>query len=400
MCYFNKIINSNILFFFVSLILLINLGSKVYSYREEYFIKYDSEYWKDRYLRSQWVAPSGCNWDPHINPKTCVWDDAWYVSHPTANYKPVERESIGDDGLYAYVGWEYIQGKDPTLLNAEMPPLGKYLIGLSILIFKNQNIFALFSGILAIFGYLLLNKQIFKNKLFIILPVVLFSFEPLFYEQLRAPFLDLLYLSFLFFIFYFILKEKFIMSTIFIGLMMSVKASFGTFVTVVAAIIIYFLIRRKLKLIKKFLILLPISILTFALTYLRFFLLGHSVNEFLGVQKWILNFYYQGAKADFGGVWEMLLFGKWSTWWDKTTSVAEWRIIWPIIFLLSLLSLFIIVKNRKLNNSMLFLIWIFVYLLFLSTLPVFPRYLLLVLPFLYTLSIWVISERVFKKHLI
>lgn len=35
-----------------------------------------------------------------------------------------------------------------------------------------------------------------------------------------------------------------------------------------------------------------------------------------------------------------------------------------------------------------FAIWLFIYLLFLSFIPMFPRYLLLALPFLYNMAIW------------
>lgn len=380
------------------MILVISIGSRVYSYKSEYLSKYNSKYWEDRYFRSQWVGPSGCNWDPHINPKTCVWDDAWYVAHPVANYKPMQREFIGDDGLYAYAGWEYIHGKDPTLLNAEMPPLGKYLIGLSILVFDNQNIFAIFSGILVLLAYFLLNLQIFKHKTLALLPVVLLSFEPIFYTQLRAPFLDLLYLSLLLFTFYFFLKEKFLFSVISLGLMMATKASLGTFITVVATVMIYLFFYKKFKFIKKFVFFLPVAFITFALTYFRFFWLGHGIREFLGVQKWIVNFYSEGAKANFGSAWEMLIIGRWQTWWDKTIVINEWQITWPIIFLLSILLLYLMIRKKYFHKCFLFLIWVFIYLSFLSTLPVFPRYLLLVLPFLYSLSTYVLFNFIFKKY--
>lgn len=379
----------------IILIFLVHLSFRVYSYKSEYLSQFDPDYWESRYLKSQWFATPGCaDADSHINPKTCVWDDAWYAEHgKTQTVKSKKMEIIGDDGLYAYAGWKYIQGEDPTLLNAEMPPLGKYLIGMSILIFHNQNIFALFSGTLVLLTFFLLNLEVFNRKTIAFLPVALFSFEPIFYTQLRAPFLDLLYLAFLFLTFYFLLKEKFILSVICLGLMMSTKASMGTFVTVVATVTIYFFYYKKYEFVKKFILLLPIALLTFILTYFRFFWLGNNIKEFLGVQKWVLNFYSTGAKANFGSVWEMLILGRWQTWWGSTVTVNEWQIMWPISFLLSLFCFYLIIKERKFNKCALFLIWGFIYLLFLSTLPVFPRYLLLVVPFLYILSVYTLFTK-------
>src|SRR3989344_3460516 len=46
---------------------------------------------------------------------------------------------IGDDGLYAFSGYYYFfQKGDVSAVNFEHPPLGKYLIGLSIFLFHNE----------------------------------------------------------------------------------------------------------------------------------------------------------------------------------------------------------------------------------------------------------------------
>lgn len=395
-----KIVTGNILFCLILLVLLINLGSKIYSYKEEYFSKYDFKYWESRYLKSQWFPPKNCGEvDPHINPKTCVWDDSWYVRFGE-KLKVQKRESIGDDGLYAYVAWEYIHGKDPTLLNAEMPPFGKYLIGLFILVFSNQNLFALFSGLLMLVSFFLLNYQLFRNKLLSIIPVFLFSLEPIFYTQLRAPFLDLLYVSLLSLDFFFFLKRKYFISSIFLGLMMATKASLATFGLVLFTEILFLLIEKKFKELKGLVLYSLLSIFVFTLTYLRFFMLGNSVKQFLSVQKWIVNFYVTGAKGNILNVWTILVNGKWSTWWGKTTNVGEWQLTWLIITIISFIYLFIAIKKREYEFNII-LIWVFIYLVFLSFTPVFPRYLLAVIPFMYSIAVWIIFKKikVFSKIL-
>ena len=345
-------------FFWLLLFVLgINLMIRIYFYREEYLSRYDPVYWEERYFKSQWV-----------------------MAEP--------EETIGDDGLYAYAGWEYLHGRDPTTLNAEMPPLGKYLIGLSIFVFGNQNIFALISGFLVLVVFYRMNRLVFRNHLWALLPVVLFSLEPLFWQQLRAPFLDLLYLLFLFLTFHFFLRHRFFLAAFFLGLMAAIKASASTFLLVGLTTILYFLFKKRWDWLKQWLFFLPVSLLSFTATYFRYFWLGHSLKEFLGVQKWILLFYQRGARAALGSVWPMLLIGRWLTWWNNLVKIAEWQITWPILLVFSIWYLVFGIFKKRFDAFWLFGLWTFIYLLFLSFLPVWPRYLLVIMPFMYNLAVW------------
>lgn len=352
-----------LLFILFFLAFILHFCFRIYSYRSEYLSKYDADYWKERYLKSQWVVPNS-------------------------------KEGIGDDGLYAYVSWEYINGRDPTTLNAELPPFGKYMIGLSILIFKNQNIFAALSGIFALVSFYLLNTQIIKNKYLAFIPVALFSFEPLFYTQLRAPLLDLLYLGLLMTTFYFLLKKQYLFSAIALGLMIATKSSLTTLITVVGSSTFYLLLSKQHKALKVYFLYLPLSILVFLATYFRYFLTGNSIRDFLGVQKWILNFYSMGAKGEFITPWRLLLTGEWQTWFSGVQRVPEWHIGWVVLFVLSVISIFTLIKNRKIDPTLLIAIWVVGYLLFISFIPMWPRYLLLLLPFMYNLLIWRLAKSI------
>lgn len=355
--------------FFLLLILLFvfHFFFRVYGYRGDYLSEFNPDYWEDRYLQSQWVVGDSKN-------------------------------PIGDDGLYAYAGWEYIHGKDPTILNAEMPPLGKYLIGLSILVFGNQNLFALICGALVLVSFYKLNLCVFKEKFLAFLPVFFFSLEPIFYGQLRAPFLDLLQLLFLILTLFFLIKDRIFLTVIFLGMMISVKATSALFLLITLTILSYLFFRKKKELIKSFFIFLPISLLVFVLTYVRFFMLGHNFWEFLKVQKWIINFYAIGAKGEALNVWQMFLLGRWSTWWGGLTRVDEWMITWPILLITLFIAIFML-KNSWRRESHFFLLtfWVFVYLIFLSFIPTWPRYLLLVLPFMYNLFVWVLLKNILGK---
>lgn len=384
-----------LLIFFV-----VHLLFRVYMFRESYLTPYDAEYWKQKYENSQWSTKPACeNLDLHINPYTCTWDDAWYSAHkndPSAN--DLKRNPIGDDALYTFAGWEYIHGHDPTTLNAELPPFGKYLIGLSEIVFQNQNIFALASGLCALLAFYLLNTTIFKDKLYAFLPVFFLSFEPLFFNQLNITLLDLLYFSLLCLTFYLLSTNRFIWSAVFLGLMAGTKASVSTFPFVIGIALAYLILSKQFQNIKKYLITLPIAFLTFLLIYIWYFLKGHSLVDFLGVQKWIISFYASGAKGSLTAPWEIMFTGRYANWWGEQSIVSEWHLGWPLLFVASTASIVFIIKKRLFSKPIILLaMWTFAYLLFLSFIPTWSRYFLLILPFMYTLTIWLILRR-FLKH--
>jgi predicted membrane-bound dolichyl-phosphate-mannose-protein mannosyltransferase len=389
--------------YFYGVLLLLFVGHlffRIYEYRKEFLSSFDPAEWKQRFEYSQWSTKKACeNPDPHVNPVTCIWDDNWYAQNKNnmeeANLK---KRAIGDDGLYTYVGWEYVHGLDPTTLNAEIPPFGKYFIGVSELVFKNQNIFALLSGLFALAALYFFTLQVNKNYFVSVLTVTLFSLEPLFYTQLRAPFLDTLYLGLLLMTFCFFLKKKYFISCIFLGLMAATKSSLSSFLLVIGAIVLFLLITKRYKELKQYCLVLPTAFITFLLTYIQYFLSGHTVIEFLGVQKWILLFYTNGAHGSLTAPWEMLFTGKFTNWWGERTVVSEWHPGWAILLLIGGFAIFMLIKQKKKSALLLVSIWVVIYTLFLSFVPLWSRYLLLLLPFLYYLNIWAILQKFNKKH--
>src|SRR3989344_7148489 len=86
---------------FFLLIFSVQFFQVIYFNKNAFIEKYDTAYWKDRYEHSQWQLP-------------------------------LSERIIGDDGLYAYAGYKLVHGLDPTIISAEVPPVGKYIFGFSI----------------------------------------------------------------------------------------------------------------------------------------------------------------------------------------------------------------------------------------------------------------------------
>ena len=99
---------------------------------------------------------------------------------------------IGDDWLFAVAGYYlFFQGGDPTQIHFESPPLGEYLIGLSILFFKNERVISIiYTLLLFIFTYKLATL-LYKNNTIASMAVFLLSLEPLITNHIHVRLLDL-----------------------------------------------------------------------------------------------------------------------------------------------------------------------------------------------------------------
>ena len=156
----------------------------------------------------------------------------------------------------------------------------------------------------------------------------------------------------------------------------------------------YIFYMKHTEQLKKFGLSLLVSLGVFLLSYSVYFIQGHSIREFLGVQKWIFTFYADGAQGNPLTALQIIFTGNWQTWWGVTVRVTEWSILWPISFLASMYYLYYVLSHRKHYPSILLGVWFVAYFIFLMFVPVWPRYLLVVLPFMYNLSIWVLTKKI------
>ena len=318
---------------------------------------------------------------------------------------------IPDETLYSFNGGALVQGTSPILVNPEIPPVGKYLIGLSILFFNNEHIIILFSAVISLIMLFLIGRQIFSSSLIALLPPFFLSLEPIFKNQLvYTPLLDIIHLMFLLFSFYFFnlaLRKKkniplfFLLTSIAFGLFISTKF-FGLGITVVLAFYAVLLLNKdKLRFIT-FSITLPVSVFVLLLSYMRVLIIGYQLNKFLGIQKWVY-WYNQGHLHFSFSVWPLLLFNKWFVSWDKKTlSDPQWLITWPMltVFSLAVVLLYILKKIPKKIEAEILIAWIPFYLIFLSFGDANARYFVILIPIMYLVSVFGIKILIEKllKH--
>lgn len=329
-----------------------------------YTIPFDSKLFEKKYYQSQWAIPNS-------------------------------KKPISDEELYAYAGYRYITGLNPVLNSPEVPPLGKYLIGFSILLFSNQRVVTLLFAILSLFLLFYLVYSFSSSLLAGSLAVFLTSTHALFVDQiLHSPQIDVFQLFFFLLFAFSIVKYFKTRRLIYLsltGISLGAFASIKFFLLYYAlgnAVFVMFYLLKKEKLKKALLEIVIINffaIVTYTFTYLQYFLLGGNLRGFLGVQKWIVLFYRESTipvTKLFGNYLSLIFFNRWRFWTEglPITHYQYWNLFWPILFIVGLFSLCMIVKEKLIRKDPLVLFlssFILIYNVFLFFTPIFPRYLLL-----------------------
>ncbi len=316
---------------------------------------------------------------------------------------------IPDDTIYNFSAGYYLRGGSPILVNSEQPPLGKYLLALSILLFQNTTLMIYLFFWLTILGVFLLAKKLFKNNHLALLTTILFSFDKLFVSQLRTvPMLDIFQLCFLVFSFYFFLrwqeKEKksdVIFTSLFFGATIAVKF-FITGVVVFISWLFFLLLKKRWRQIFPLTFWLGLSTyLILSLNYLKVLLEEFNLLKPLAIQKWIY-WYHSNKLTSIGTIWPLIYCNRWQTWWADRAIISDpqWWIGLPILFTFAfIISLIYLVKKPKDENLEIVLIWVIAYSGFISLAQASLRYVIPILPFLYLVTIksLVLIYEIFKK---
>lgn len=335
-------------------------------------------------------------WHTYPEREKVFFDSQYRNPHPAG--------FIPDEIAYGYAGGALIRGGNPVEFIPEAPPLGKYLIGLSAVVFNNANILVLVFGILGLVMYYLVARQILRSQLLSLLAVVLVITEELYRNQyVYVPLFDLFQFFFLFGMFYFFngaLKTSghvlryMVFAQICVGCFIATKF-FMSGIALVLPMVFTLIIQHDFRRLKVFILTSWIPVVVLLMTYLRVFAYGYTWNKFLGIQKWIF-IYWKGAVALPFTIWDLLFFNRWHTWWgdNQMLSDPQWSITWPIIACVCgvtiLVYIFrIIPRKKELEVLLWFAVW---YGLFLSIGISTARYFVIYLPVLYLIGIYGITE--------
>ncbi|MBI2420756.1 MAG: glycosyltransferase family 39 protein [Candidatus Levybacteria bacterium] len=320
-------------------------------------------------------------------------------AYSTSQY--VQKEEPGiipDQTLESFAGGAFLRGINPISIIHDQPPMGRYILSLSILLFDNPNTIIILLSLLSGLGVFFIGKLILKNTLLSFIPLAIIINEPLFINKFyNSPLLEPIQLPFIIFTIYFfilgIVKKDYVRWFIFTSIMLGFVISIRFFIVgllLALTMIIYFLINKQFN--KKFfafLLSLPIAIVILLISYARTIQLGSSPFQIFGVQKYIYTYHKAQLSLPFS-FWDLLLFNRWHTWWGarEISSDFQWIIIWPISTILSLIY-FLAGIFKKVSISepeKILIIWVIAYSLFLSLGETSTRYFSPLLPFIYIIA--------------
>ncbi|HUD44926.1 MAG TPA: hypothetical protein VMR41_05255 [Patescibacteria group bacterium] len=350
---------------FCAAIIILQFFQVFYLNRFLFFHQYDAAYWKDRFEHSQWTLP-------------------------------LSQRTIGDDGIYNYAGYQLMQGVSIEATNANKPPVGIYLIGLSIVLLHNPTYFAFFSGIATLLCFFFLAKIILKDSKLTFALTALFSLEPFLFSYFTGTTLDLVQLLFLLFnvlMLYLAVEKNNKWQIIFFIILSGISLGFFTetkppllLPIVLSLELIYLLMRKKYTLTAIFLVFLAIGVL---LPYFRYFELGHNLRDLIKLHKYMASVYYSGHNAlHWSAIWQSLLTGYFpDVVTGKLSQIGQWWIVLPIVTILGIYQAIKTIFNKNsIHIAKGLAVFLLLTLLIYTVIPAYYRYLVLIIPMLYIFS--------------
>lgn len=299
---------------------------------------------------------------------------------------------IRDQDLYAYAGWFYLTTGKIETINIEHPPLGKYLIGLSILIFDNQNLIQIPFGLAFLCLSFLLAQKILKNIYLAVLVPLGLLFEKLFIQQITLSLLDLFQATMIILFILLAMSAKTKFKIVLLGLVLGSVASIKFPITPIILGISYFIylyfLREKNKIFKTFIIL--VIGICFYLSIYAPVLIQNSPQGFIDLQIKALKIHLSHLPnyPKFVPL-RIMVLNQWPVWWDFQSPIhkVEERNFFWFFFAFSTIISPLFYKNISKNN-LLFFLFSWSYFIFINFRLFFPTYLFLLLPFLYIILFW------------
>jgi len=359
------------LFFLFFLIIILRPGIYIYQNKESFFsagFMQNYEQLKKLYYSSQYVKKK----DPGIIP---------------------------DQALESFAAGAFLKGMNPILIVHDQPPLGRYIIALSIAVFDNASTVEFFLILISVLGLFLVAHSVLKNLFLAIIPVGIFINEPMFFDKFTyIPLLEPIQLSFIIFAIYFFTKgnyEKkyipwFVLACTMLGFVISTRFFILGLVLLFTWVFYLLIILKDIRRFFTLLFLAPLSLVVLVASYTKTIQDGYSIREIFGIQKYI--FFYHKSKFILPfSFWDLLLFNRWHTWWGNRaiSSDSQWILLWPISMTLTFISIItsLFSKVQLSEAEKIIILWILGYSLMLSAGYTSTRYFLPLIPFLYIISI-------------
>lgn len=244
------------------------------------------------------------------------------------------QQRIDDATLYIYAGYAYMQGEDPTTINFEHPPLGKYLLGLSYVLFGNSLILNLvvYAGFLGVCATLL---SLFTNKKWLVHLALLFlGTTRVIYVNVGQGMLDIFSALLLLLIFRTLFSKihslkKYLLVGFFIGTLAATKYPFPSIGLPILLTLSWAFVSKELLV---SLVSLPLAGITYLASYTVYFL-RHSLADFVAFEWFRLKWWVVDRNIPPFLIFKTLFIGQFQDWRNlHIVRSAVWSFSWPLLF--------------------------------------------------------------------
>lgn len=342
----------------IILLLFLYVSFIIYCNRGIYFQRFDQKYWKDKYEHSQWKLP----FSPRI---------------------------LGDDGLYLYEGYRLIGGGDPTQTNAEIPPLGKYAIGITTIMLGNGSWFGFIVLVLVAASVFTFTKKLTGQTHVASLVTLMVVTDPLMTSQFTLTMLDGIQVLFAILVFIIIhANGRAPLLGAAVGLYAAAKTPL--YAPILGILALFYLVKRSTSPLFSILMYIGVGVTVYISQYAYYLWTGHTLMDVLAVQKWIIAFYrHSGLSANTGSALTTLFFGKyWNLFTKSWTGAGQFSPVWPPLMILVSLSAvrLYVFRDKTISALTPMLIYGLSLLLLFTFIPFWTRYLVQVLPIFYVIA--------------
>ena len=294
------------------------------------------------------------------------------------------QQRIDDATLYTYAGFAYLQGEDPTTINFEHPPLGKYVLGLSYVLFGNALILNLVVYALFLLVFTSLLFLFTQNKVLLTGSVLFLGLLEVYFVNVAQGMLDILSAFFLFSLFRLLFSsmhphKKYIISGILLGAIAATKYPIPSIVLPTVALLVWGVLEKRTA---SAVLSLPAALAVYLGSYAVYFM-NHSLFDFIRFEWFRLKWWVVDRNIPPFLIFHTLFVGSFQDWRTlHQVSSAVWSPALPMLFLSHFVGMFF----AKVDARLLFL---FVYsllqlVLFALGSASYDRYLIVLIP------VWII----------
>ena len=279
-----------------------------------------------------------------------------------------------DEVYHAYTAKEYLKGNreawspwgksEPGVAFEWLhPPISKEIMTASMFILRTTDAWAwrlpsALLGILSVYLVYILGQLLFKNEATALISAFIFSIDGLVFVQSRIGMNDVYLVTFVLVSLFFFLKDKYLLSAVFLGISMATKWP-GIYLLGVYIILLF--LRKKFV---KILLFIIIPVMIYLVSYTPYFLQGYRIPDFIELHKQI--WWYQTnlqATHNYASPWWSWPLNLYPVWYfvdykgDKIANIfASGN---PIVFLLGagavILTIWEFLKKRTFSLGILLL---------------------------------------------